>query len=276
METKFLSDGRKVVIVGALNNQETIVQEVFVTAQGDEIPGGERFIAKSLHDTPVESYLSKEKARQEAALAKAKAQIESVNREIADTKNKLSLYRDQLKQVKAFADHIDEQDLNHFVDVMTGQLNYAVQADYRIPKIERFSEYMSVIENSYGNKRYEGLKMMSVLGNSDGKIGLRVNRWGDGSGSYSDVTFFKTYEEAQEFVKSCAMKLLESGSLRVEELQQLKKMGIEFSGEEMLLIRQSMHSSYDKSIESLASQFNKSKEKIEADKAYIDQQLNVI
>ncbi|MEL4017023.1 hypothetical protein, partial [Dryocola clanedunensis] len=221
-------------------------------------------------------YLSKEKARQEAELAKAKAQIESVNREIADTKNKLSLYRDQLKQVKAFADHIDEQDLNHFVDVMTGQLNYAVPADYRIPKIERFSEYMSVIENSYGNKRYEGLKMMSVLGNSDGKIGLRVNRWGDGSGGYSDVTFFKTYEEAQEFVKSCAMKLLESGSLRVEELQQLKKMSIEFSDEEMLLIRQSMHSSYDKSIESLASQFNKSKEKLEADKAYIDQQLNVI
>ncbi|QMR79257.1 hypothetical protein HV097_09595 [Enterobacter roggenkampii] len=37
METKFLSDGRKVVVVGALNNQETIVQEVFVTQQGDEI-----------------------------------------------------------------------------------------------------------------------------------------------------------------------------------------------------------------------------------------------
>ncbi len=27
METKFLSDGRKVVVVGALNNQETIVQK---------------------------------------------------------------------------------------------------------------------------------------------------------------------------------------------------------------------------------------------------------
>jgi hypothetical protein len=274
MDTKFLSDGRKVVIVGALNNQETIVQEVFVTPQGDEIPGGERFIAKSLHDTPVETYLSKEKARQEAALAKAKAQIDSVNREIADTRNKLSLYRDQLKQVKAFADHIDEQDLNHFIDVMTGQLNYAVQADYRIPKIERFSEYMSVIENSYGNKRYEGLKMMSVLGNSDGKIGLRVNRWSDGSGGYSDVTFFKTYEEAQEFVKSCAIKLI--NSLRVEELQQLKKMGIEFSADEILLIRAGMHSTCERSFENITAQFNKSKEKFEADKAYIDQQLNVI
>ncbi|HFD0468263.1 TPA: hypothetical protein ACF01X_001548 [Yersinia enterocolitica] len=274
METKFLSDGRKVVIVGQLNNQETIVQEVFVTAAGDELPGGERFVVKSLHDVPVESYLSKEKARQEAALAKAKAAIESVNREIADTRNKLSLYRDMLKQVKTFADHIEEQDLSHFVNVMTGQLNYAVHADYRIPKIENFSEYMSVIENSYGNKRYEGLKLMSVLGNSDGRIDLRVNRWGDGSGSYSDVTFFKTYEEAREFVKSSALKLLESSSLSVEELQHLKKIGVEFNQDEMMKIRSRLESSCDKHLENVTATFNKSKEKIEADKSYIEQQIN--
>ncbi|EKN6412676.1 hypothetical protein DVP79_23800, partial [Yersinia enterocolitica] len=272
--TKFLSDGRKVVIVGQLNNQETIVQEVFVTAAGDELPGGERFVVKSLHDVPVESYLSKEKARQEAALAKAKAAIESVNREISDTRNKLSLYRDMLKQVKAFADNIEEQDLSHFVNVMTGQLNYAVQADYRIPKIEKFSEYMSVIDNSYGNKRYQGLKMMSVLGNSDGRIELRVNRWGDGSGSYSDVTFFKTYEEARDFVKSSALKLLEIGSLSVEELQHLKKIGVEFNQDEMMKIRYRLESSCDKHLENVTATFSKSKEKIEADKSYIEQQIN--
>ncbi|EKN3387805.1 hypothetical protein OU757_004654 [Yersinia enterocolitica] len=274
MVTKFLSDGRKVVIVGQLNNQETIVQEVFVTAAGDELPGGERFVVKSLHDVPVESYLSKEKARQEAALAKAKAAIESVNREISDTRNKLSLYRDMLKQVKAFADNIEEQDLSHFVNVMTGQLNYAVQADYRIPTIEKFSEYMSVIDNSYGNKSYQGLKMMSVLGNSDGRIELRVNRWGDGSGSYSDVTFFKTYEEARDFVKYSALKLLESGSLSVEELQHLKKIGVEFNQDEMMKIRYRLESSCDKHLENVTATFSKSKEKIEADKSYIEQQIN--
>lgn len=274
METKFLSDGRKVVIVGQLNNQETIVQEVFVTAAGDELPGGERFVVKSLHDVPVESYLSKEKARQEAALAKAKAAIESVNREIADTRNKLSLYRDILKQVKSFADHIEEQDLSHFVNVMTGQLNYAVRDDYRIPTIEKFSEYMSVIDNSYGNKSYQGLKMMSVLGNSDGRIELRVNRWGDGSGSYSDVTFFKTYEEARDFVKYSALKLLESGSLSVEELQHLKRIGVEFNQDEMMKICSRLESSCDKHLENVTATFSKSKEKIEADKAYIEQQIN--
>ncbi|HDW8052756.1 TPA: hypothetical protein RM804_004396 [Yersinia enterocolitica] len=184
------------------------------------------------------------------------------------------MYRDTLKQVKEFSEHIDEQDLTHFIDVMTGQLNYAVQADYRIPTIKKFSEYMSVIDNSYGNKSYQGLKMMSVLGNSDGRIELRVNRWGDGSGSYSDVTFFKTYEEAREFVKSSALKLLESGSLSVEELQHLKKIGVEFNQDEMMKIRSRLKWSCDKHLENVTATFNKSKEKIEADKAYIEQQIN--
>ena len=159
---------------------------------------------------------------------------------------------------------------------MTGQLNYAVKNDYRIPTIESYADYMSVIDNSYGHKSYKGLKMMSVLGNSDGGIGLRVNRWGDGSGDYSNVTFFKTYEEAKSFVKSCALKLLEKSSLGVEEFQHLKKIGIEFSREEMLLIRTNMQSSCDKHLENVTAIFTKQKEKAEADKAYIDQQLNVI
>jgi len=59
-EFKFLNDGRKVKVIGKLNNQEMIVQEIFVTKSGDEIPSGESFTAKSLHDEPVLSYKDKE------------------------------------------------------------------------------------------------------------------------------------------------------------------------------------------------------------------------
>ena len=38
METKYLSDGRKVVVIGQLNNVESIVQEIFVSDGGDQIP----------------------------------------------------------------------------------------------------------------------------------------------------------------------------------------------------------------------------------------------
>ncbi|HEI9857545.1 TPA: hypothetical protein SLO96_000850 [Proteus mirabilis] len=52
METKFLSDGRKVAVLGKLNTTESIVQEIFVTDSGVEIPSGENFTTKSLHDEP--------------------------------------------------------------------------------------------------------------------------------------------------------------------------------------------------------------------------------
>lgn len=273
METKFLSDGRKVVVVGALNNVETIVQEIFVSPSGDEVPSGERFVVKSLHDSPVETYLSKEKARQEQALEKAKLTLESVNREISDTRNKLSFWRDMIKQVKAFSENINEKDLSFFADVMTGKVKYAVKNDYRIPSIQNFSDYMSVIDSDYGNKKYEGIRMMSVLGNSNGEIAMRVNRYGDGSGDYEDVNFFHVYEEAKAFVKSRALKLIEGGGISLEEFKQCKKIGIEFNHDEMVKIKDKLCSSGEKRLNDLTLKFNESKEKIEGEKAFIEQQI---
>jgi len=63
---KYLSDGRKVVIIGQLNNIESIVQEIFITESGDEVPSGERFTTKNLHDEPVESYKSKQEKKMDS------------------------------------------------------------------------------------------------------------------------------------------------------------------------------------------------------------------
>lgn len=162
METKFLSDGRKVFVVGQLNNQETIVQEVFVSQAGDELPGGERFVVKSLHDQPVESWFSREKIKQEKSIADGKSRIESINSEICDLRNKLSFWKEMIKQVKAFTDNINEADLSHFTDVMTGQVRFAVRRDYNLPSIEKFENYMSSIDNYYGRKKFDGIKCLSV------------------------------------------------------------------------------------------------------------------
>jgi len=57
---KYLSDGRKVIVIGDLNDSEKIVQEIFVTEGGAEIPSGKNFTATNLHDTPVLSWKEKE------------------------------------------------------------------------------------------------------------------------------------------------------------------------------------------------------------------------
>lgn len=274
METKFLSDGRKVVVVGALNNQETIVQEVFVTTQGDEIPGGERFVVKSLHDQPVESYLSREKAKQEKALADTKLKIEAINKEIGDLRNTLSFWKEMVKQVKAFSEHINEVSLDHFADVMTGQVRFAVRRDYGLPSIERFDAYMSSIDNYYGQKKFEGIKCLSVLGSTNGDIALRVNRYSDGSGGSDDVEFYKTIEEARVCVKRIALDRLDGRGLSIDEVKKCCRMGIVFSKDELQKIKERLFSASETSLAHHQENFDKQVALINDGKQTIEKMLS--
>ncbi|QPO98323.1 hypothetical protein GVI61_18065 [Citrobacter freundii] len=274
METKFLSDGRKVVVVGALNNQETIVQEVFVTQQGDEIPGGERFVVKSLHDQPVETWSSREKAKQEKALADAKLKIERINNEISNLQNTLSFWKEMVKQVKAFSDHINEADLNHFADVMTGQVKFAIRRDYSVPSIERFEDFMSSIDNYYGRKNFEGIKCLSLLGSTNGDIALRVNRYSDGSGGSDTVEFYKTIEEARQCVKRIALDRLNGNGLSIDDVKKCCKMGIVFSRDELQKIKDRLFSASEKNLAYYQENFDKQVAQINDGKQAIEKMLN--
>lgn len=57
-EIKYTTCGKKVVVIGDLNQTEKIVQEIFVTNDGAEIPSGERFVVKAC----IEKYYGKEGA----------------------------------------------------------------------------------------------------------------------------------------------------------------------------------------------------------------------
>jgi hypothetical protein len=81
---KFTSDGKKVAIVGKLNSQETIVQEIFVQGES-EIPSGEHFVVKSLHDTPAVSWKESELKKLEERYRTDKEKFES---EIKDAEKK--------------------------------------------------------------------------------------------------------------------------------------------------------------------------------------------
>lgn len=277
METKFLSDGRKVVIVGQLNNTETIVQEVFVTQSGDELPGGERFVVKGLHDQPVESWLSREKARQEKALADAKLKIENINKEIEGYRNKLSFWKEMVKQVGAFAEYIDDADLEHFADVMTGQVKFAVRLGYGIPSIEKFEDFMSSIDNYYGCKNFKGIKCLSLLGSTDGDISLHVNRYSDGSGGADFVEFYNTIDEARDCVKRIALDRIENpngNGLSIEEIKACSRMGVEFNATELKKIKERLFAASDRNYSNLLEKFNEQVVLIEKGKQTIEEMLN--
>lgn len=271
METKFLSDGRKVAVLGKLNAVESIVQEIFVTDSGVEIPSGENFTTKNLHDEPVKSYQQKQLERIELDIKSVQRKKEDIESEITGIRNKLSAYRDILKSVSMLADNINEQDFSHFLNVITGNIKYAVPISYSTPvEIEDAIEYMSQIDNQWRGGKYEGLRLISVLGSSEGDIGYKLNRWHDGSGSYTSVMFFGEIDEARNYIKNRLFNELDK--LEIDEfiLQKLRGTGIKFTSEESKKLKERAKLcagiSFGRNMES----FNKSKANHEERLANID------
>lgn len=91
---KYTTDGKKVVVIGDLNQTDKIVQEIFVTEQGDEIPQGERFVVKNLLDSPAKSWVESELLQ-----AFQNKKKENFNKNIRDTEARLEEYKRQLENL---------------------------------------------------------------------------------------------------------------------------------------------------------------------------------
>lgn len=226
METKYLSDGRKVVVLGKLNSQEMIVQEVFVTKSGDEIPSGESFTTKSLHDEPVLSWQKKEEQRLKSRMESIKKAINDEELNLKKAKKKTKAYQEQLKQVSLLIENFDESKLETLVQFMTGSIKYLVNDSYSISDpVDMMSEI--AINDSWGID--DGIKLCSVLGKSNGDLTYKINRYSDGSGGYHEVYPFTNYEDAIDHIKKRAEKKIEENRLSSKDYKKCSELGIEFS-----------------------------------------------
>ncbi|EIW8528400.1 hypothetical protein ACJ5X2_003857 [Klebsiella quasipneumoniae] len=134
MEIKYLSDGRKVVVVGQLNQTETIVQEVFVTEAGDELPGGERFVTKSLHDVPVESWYSREVNQITQKIKDAQVELKRVHDQITESKSRLRTSLKISESVRQLSTALESRGVESFCDILTGKMKFAVVGGGHYPE----------------------------------------------------------------------------------------------------------------------------------------------
>lgn len=190
-EIKYTTDGKKVMVLGNLNNQEKIVQEIFLV-NDIEIPSGENFVVKSLHDSPVVSWQKKQESDLKSRIESLKKQESSLEddlnrkrkrvREIGDT---LST---QLNWMVGFEKKFDETTFHRLQLFVEGKVKFLVGTKYDI-SIKSFEEFMS---NEYG------MKLLSLFGKDDGSMSFAVGRYSDGSGSWNDeiVIPAETYDEA--------------------------------------------------------------------------------
>ena len=130
METKFLPNGKKVVVCGKINKSEYIVQEVFVTDDGSEIPSGENFTTTQLLDVPAKTYADKKREEVEASISKLEKTKESLLKEIKDLRYDREVNAEWMKRNKFIKDNLESFDWEHFSDVLMGNIKYAVAENY--------------------------------------------------------------------------------------------------------------------------------------------------
>lgn len=251
METKYTSDGKKVIVVGKLNAQQTIVQEIFIQ-DGNEIPSGENFVVTSLHDKPSISWKEKNIIDLENTYQSKKIEldrlIESTNNQIIMQKSKTSEY------LKCLSKHmnIKDSDFTTLIEFMSGELEYIVYSDYSTIRIEKLIDAL--------HKKEYSPKMITIFGRNDDrfKFDYNLNEYNDGSGSKCHIFPVKTFEEA----KQKAIELLEdrtkSGIISQSLLDFAKSIKYKFSKDRLKEHKEAFNenslkqiASYEKNIQAL-------------------------
>jgi len=229
METKYTSDGKKVIVVGKLNAQETIVQEIFV--QNDaEIPSGENFVVKSLHDAPSESWRQKNLRELEERYDRDRkswdSKIETLNKSFSNNAKLLEL---KIRSNETLSNNLDSDELETFSLFMSGQITHVVIENYGRFVISDFNN-----EIEYKDSWDYGLKLVTLFGKhseSDPrkrKIGFMLNQYYDGSGHNKSITPFTSYESAFEFCKTELQKNISKKEVYSQyDLEEAEKFGVE-------------------------------------------------
>lgn len=209
-EYKYTTDGKKVIVVGNLNSQEKIVQEIFIV-NGNEIPSGENFVAKSLHDAPAVSWKETELQKLESRYEKDKKEWNSKIENLIRDKNKVyeSLYA-RVKWLRNIAKEPRDEEfkkvINQIADFFSNTEKWVFVKGYSEWSLEKFNEdgvntLFERHDNDYGRTRFDSIRLLSLFGSHDGSLLFKVNDYGDGSGSDKTVKFFRSKEEALIFIQ---------------------------------------------------------------------------
>lgn len=197
MNYKFTADGKKVVVIGALNTKETIVQEIFV-CDGAELPAGEQFIVKSLLDKPAETYKVREEKRLESRIKELESECGKLRREISNFRQVSAAATAKLQWIKGIRPEEVEDAVNRIEAFLSGEITHILFTDYELEIIEVGLDGFSQYDNHYGDRRFEGIRLVSLFGNYNKRLPMdwKLNDYRDGSGNNKTFIPCKSMAEA--------------------------------------------------------------------------------
>lgn len=209
---KYTTDGRKVVVIGDLNQTEKIVQEIFVTKDGDEIPSGERFVVKSLLDVPSKSWREQELINLEARFEKERKEWEGKIKKVQAEKELVyESLSARVKWLKQVAKQPHPEALSKVVETLALFLSnidiWVFYTDYSTWYLEKydqegFSRIHDDVDRYNHRTSLENMKLVSLFGQTDGNFQFKISQYSDGSGRSNDVEYFKSKEDALIYIQN--------------------------------------------------------------------------
>lgn len=189
----FTEDGRRAIYAGEIEGQHFV--RILLGRDDDEY-GYEEWSADKL--TPVSRVLAT--APEECfapAIEAAKADLEALRSQISVMRESVSELQAQERAVQSAIAKFPA--LGTAVDFLEGSISHVVVApNYGELKVSTFSDYLTMT-NDYGRK--EGLKLLCLFGVNDRKeCRWSVNRYYDGSGSWTEVFPFKNEADALAYI----------------------------------------------------------------------------
>lgn len=250
-EIKFTSDGKKVVVIGSLNSLEKIVQEIFIV-DGSEIPSGEHFVVKSLHDSPAVSWKESDLKKLEERYEKERRSYnDEIEKQYKNYRHKSNELRAKLSYIGLALKNANENSFNTLVDFICGDINFIVVDHYDLALLP-----MDKFNEMYEDK----LRLMSIFGKDDGSFTYGVGDYYDYSGGNKKFYPFKTHEEAVEKFK----ELLLSKNVSEQNIKLAKEYGISYPTEKIEAFKLERIKSHDKIIVDMENKIsdyrNKNKE----------------
>ena len=274
METKnnikYTTDGKKVVVIGELNQSEKIVQEIYVTDNGDEIPSGDRFVAKNLLDQPMKTWQQRE-------LEQWNFRYDSERKQWEDKLEKLRIAKriayqsleSRVKWLRAVSKQPHPKALTDVVstlaDFLSDEDKWVVSCYYNRWYVERFDkDGLDKLEKIDGDsvlgRNFRYLRLLSLYGDSEGNLQWRINAYADGSGSDKDVAFFRKKESALEFLQK---KLDKRESYCGELIDTAKRLGLVLDENKIQKYKYERQESIKKHIDNLKGQIDSENKRLE-------------
>lgn len=210
MQTKYTNDGKKVGIVGKLNAEQTIVQEIFITESGQEIPSGENFVVTSLHDQPVKKWSTFYEDRCKQAEKEYEYKLKLIE------ENNSRLY----KQLQRYKDNIDKlrdrspEDFAGFLEQASSLFDpknkWVVVKDYGRWIVKEFESLF------YGDY---SISIKVYLTGLEAKLYITTN-----DDYFKDFSFFETKEDAVNYVRE---KISSFEKITESDIEISKKLGFD-------------------------------------------------